>query len=443
MMVRLRFRSSRRAGLPDDVWDERQRRLRAILWAHVVALAALAAARAQPAAALLPYAAAVAAPAALAHLRALPRRLRATVVALGLLAGSLGFVELSDGATAAWSHPFLALALLALYEDAALVLLAVAAVAAAQLVAALAGEPGAAYTAVVALVGAVAIVAARLNARLRDEAREAIDRFRSSFDSAPIGMAIVTLDHAFLDVNAALCEIVGHPRETVLRLGLRALTYEEDRGTDAHLVRQLREGSRRSFQRQQRFVHADGHLLWVNVSLSFVPGTAGSPDYFIAQVEDVTERQRTLDQLQHLADHDALTGLLNRRRLEHELAQQLALAERYGHRACLILLDLDDFKSTNDSFGHSVGDELLKDVADALRSRVRRSDFVARLGGDEFAILLPRATREQARRVAEGIAKTIRERVYITGGQELRTTASFGIAAIEPGDAPRRVLVRA
>jgi diguanylate cyclase (GGDEF)-like protein len=108
-----------------------------------------------------------------------------------------------------------------------------------------------------------------------------------------------------------------------------------------------------------------------------------------------------------------------------------------------VLLDLDDFKSTNDSLGHGVGDELLKTIAEVLRSRVRRSDLVARLGGDEFAILLPLAGREQARLVAEGIAKAIRERIHITAGHELRTTASFGVAAIESGDVPDRVLLRA
>jgi diguanylate cyclase (GGDEF)-like protein/PAS domain S-box-containing protein len=256
-------------------------------------------------------------------------------------------------------------------------------------------------------------------------------------------MAIVTLEGRFIDVNGALCEIVGHRRETVLGLSMRELTYEEDRDADAHLVRQVIDGDRRTSQRQQRFVHAEGHLVWVNVSLSFVHGTSGSPDYFIAQMEDVTERRRTLDQLQHLADHDPLTGLLNRRRLEGELAHQVALADRYGHRACLVLLDLDDFKSTNDSFGHGVGDELLKNVADVLRTRVRRSDFVARLGGDEFAILLPQAGREQARRVAEGIAKAIRERIHIQSGHELQTTASFGVTTIEAGDVPDRVLLRA
>jgi diguanylate cyclase (GGDEF)-like protein/PAS domain S-box-containing protein len=305
------------------------------------------------------------------------------------------------------------------------------------------GRPSASHVVLVALVAAAGIVTGWLNGSLRSEAREATQRFRSSFDSAPIGMAIVSLKGRLIDVNGALCEIVGHRRDVVLGMTLQQLTHADDRDADAQIVRQVVEGNRRTSQRQKRFVHAEGHLVWVNVSLSFVRGTSGSPDHFIAQIEDVTERKQTLDQLQHLADHDPLTRLLNRRRLEAELAHQVALSQRYGHRACLVLLDLDDFKSTNDSLGHGVGDELLKNIADVLRSRVRNSDLVARLGGDEFALLLPQATREQARRVAEGIAKAIRERTHIIAGHELRITASFGVATIEAGDVPDRVLLRA
>ena len=376
-------------------------------------------------------------------MRALPRRLRSAAVAAGLLSFSAGLVALWDGSTAAWSHCFLVLVLLMLYEDALLLALAVAAVLGANVLGGPGGGPSAGHLVLVVLVGAAGIVTGRLNGSLRDEGREATRRFRSSFDSAPIGMAIVSLKGRLVDVNGALCEIVGHRRDTMLGMTLQQLTVEEDRDADAHLVRQVVEGNRRTSQRQKRFLHAEGHVVWVNISLSLVRGTSGSPDHFIAQIEDVTERKQTLDQLQHLADHDPLTRLLNRRRLEAELAHQVALSHRYGHRACLVLLDLDDFKSTNDSLGHGVGDELLKNIADVLRSRVRNSDLVARLGGDEFALLLPQATREQARRVAESIAKAIRERIHITAGHELRTTASFGVATIEAGDAPDRVLLRA
>jgi diguanylate cyclase (GGDEF)-like protein/PAS domain S-box-containing protein len=442
-MGRFALQFSPRAGLPGDVWDERQRWLRVILWAHAVAFAAFATVDAQPVESVAPYLLAIVVCALVSHLRALPRRLRSAAVAAGLLSFSVGLVALWDGSTAAWSHPFLVLALLMLYEDPLLLLLAVGVVLGTSILGGPEYRPSAGQVVLVVLIAAAGIVTGPLNGSLRDEAREATQRFRSSFDSAPIGMAIVSLKGRLVDVNGALCEIVGHRRDVILGMTLQQLTLEADRDADAHLVRQVVEGNRRTSQRQMRFLHAEGHLVWVSVSLSFVAGTSGAPDYLIAQIEDVTERKQTLDQLQHLADHDPLTGLLNRRRLEAELAHQVALSQRYGHRACLVLLDLDDFKSTNDSLGHGVGDELLKNIAEILHSRVRNSDLVARLGGDEFALLLPQATREQARRVAEGIAKAIRERIHITAGHELGTTASIGVATIEAGDLPDCVLLRA
>ncbi|HVF78387.1 MAG TPA: diguanylate cyclase [Solirubrobacteraceae bacterium] len=425
------------------MWDERQRWLRMILWAHAIALTVFAALDAQQVAGVAPYLLVIVACAVAAHVDVFPRRLRSAAVAGGLLSFSVGLVALWDGSTAAWSHPFLVLALLMLYEDPLLLLLAAAVVLGTSVLGGPESRPSAGQVLLIVLVAAAGIVTGWLNGSLRDEAREATQRFRSSFDSAPIGMAIVSLKGRLVDVNGAFCEIVGYRRAVMLGMTLQELTLEEDRDADAQLVRQVVDGNRRTSQRQKRFLHAEGHVVWVNVSLSVVRGTSGAPDYLIAQIEDVTERKQTLDQLQHLADHDPLTGLLNRRRLEGELAHQVALSQRYGHRACLVMLDLDDFKSTNDSLGHGVGDELLKNIAEILRARVRNSDLVARLGGDEFALLLPQATREQARRVAEGIAKAIRERIHITEGHELRITASLGVATIEAGDVPDAVLLRA
>jgi len=429
--------------LPTDVWQARQRWLRGVLWGHVVVIAVFAAARGhtdpEDALALL-------VPALFAGLGQARRgspRIQSLIVALGLLASSAVLVHVWDGHVEAYFHPLLVLVLLVLYEDWSLLVLAVMFVVAGHIVRAPAWEAAATHTLFVVLAGAGGIVAGWLNANLRDEAREATQRFRSSFDSAPIGMAVVSRTGSFIDVNASLAEIVGHSRAALLELSLQEITLPEDRDNDAHLVRQMLAGDRRTSQRQKRFLHAHGHTIWVNLSLSFVPGGKGTPEHFIAQIEDVTDRQRALDQLQHLADHDALTGLLNRRRLENAIEQQIALAERYDQRGCLVLLDLDGFKATNDSLGHAVGDELLRNVGDLLRGRVRRSDIVARLGGDEFAILLPQASGEQARRVAEGIGRAIRERVHITGGREVRTTASFGITAIEADDTASRVLLHA
>ena len=123
---------------------------------------------------------------------------------------------------------------------------------------------------------------------------------------------------------------------------------------------------------------------------------------------DLRSLRATTSQLRHLADHDPLTGLPNRRRFEQELARHLAHVRRYGAEGAALVLDLDCFKPVNDTFGHAAGDRLLARVASVLRERLRTTDVVARLGGDEFAILLPRVNRAAAGAVARSIVETVR-----------------------------------
>ena len=103
---------------------------------------------------------------------------------------------------------------------------------------------------------------------------------------------------------------------------------------------------------------------------------------------DITDRKAAETRLQHLADHDALTGLLNRRRFVEELELEIAVVRRGMRSSSAIVIDVDGFKHVNDSLGHQAGDELLRAIAAVLAERLRASDAVARLGGDEFACLL-------------------------------------------------------
>jgi diguanylate cyclase (GGDEF)-like protein/PAS domain S-box-containing protein len=264
-------------------------------------------------------------------------------------------------------------------------------------------------------------------------ARQAAEeQFRRSFDDALIGMTIFDLDGRYLRVNDAFCAIIGHPRETLIGLARAAITHPDDVAGEADALQGLRDGTQSSFAQERRYIHAAGHPVWTAVGVTLVRDAEGRPLHFIGQAQDITERRRYEDQLRHMADHDPLTGLLNRRSFARELDGHLTRARRYGADGAVLMIDLDNFKYFNDTQGHNAGDELIVRIAHTVRDRLRESDVVARLGGDEFAVLLPRESREAAERVALDILERVRLEAPSSGlGEEKRVTASIGIAALD------------
>ena len=256
-------------------------------------------------------------------------------------------------------------------------------------------------------------------------------RFESAFTAAPIGMALVDMGGRWLQVNDALCRIIGHTRDELKATTLRALTHPDDADRDEGSFHDLLGGTIPSYQVEKRYRHALGHYLWVLVTVSLVRDQRGEPLYLVSQVQDISERKELAARLEHLIDHDFLTGLFNRRRFQEEVARQAERMSRYGSRGAVLMIDLDNFKDVNDTFGHKAGDDLLKSVAGALRHRMRQTDFLARVGGDEFAMLLPETDADHAQLVAEGIVKTLGQQVAVLGEQTIHVTASVGVALFD------------
>lgn len=137
---------------------------------------------------------------------------------------------------------------------------------------------------------------------------------------------------------------------------------------------------------------------------------------------------RSLLRMRKISSYDALTGLFNRRRIEDEVEQALAMARRYDHAVALILADIDGLKEINDVHGHLMGDETLREFADLLRRTVRISDIVGRLGGDEFVVILPRSQAATAEVFAERLRAEVRRHIFCSDAQRLRLTVSIGIS---------------
>jgi diguanylate cyclase (GGDEF)-like protein/PAS domain S-box-containing protein len=188
----------------------------------------------------------------------------------------------------------------------------------------------------------------------------------------------------------------------------------------------------------------DGTHTWISVNTQGVlqPGEE-LPRAVVISISDVTERRSFEAELRFLADHDALTGLPNRRRFHEELTRHLNFTSRYGGEGAVLLLDLDNFKYLNDSQGHKAGDQFLVSLARVLKDRLRQTDVVARLGGDEFGVLLPAADPVQARKVAELLQGAVREHAPLVAGQPVKLSTSIGIACFGHGNADPEQLMAA
>jgi diguanylate cyclase (GGDEF)-like protein/PAS domain S-box-containing protein len=258
------------------------------------------------------------------------------------------------------------------------------------------------------------------------------DRFQHAFFAAVIGMAIVAIDGRFLQVNPALCELVGYDEDDLLNQTHPSITHPDDVALDAEHLQHILTGESDSYQIEKRYVHRDGHDIWAEMSVSLVRNADDQPRYLITQMVDITDRKLFEQQLLHQAFHDGLTGLPNRALFMDRLEHALARRPREDETIAVIFLDLDNFKVINDSLGHRAGDQLLLTMAERLQHCVREGDTVARLGGDEFTVLLePLADVTDAILVAERIAEQSLT-LYTIGDRDVSVTASIGIAL--PGD---------
>ena len=254
-------------------------------------------------------------------------------------------------------------------------------------------------------------------------------RFHSAFTHASIGMALVSFEGRVLQVNAALRTLLGvHDDAAITQHLIGDFVDAADNAMLGERLGQLRAQQIPAFAVELRLRHRDGIDVWAAVHGSFFSEVDSAEPCLILQVQDITARRQAEVGLHHIAFHDSLTGLPNRRRFLEQLTQVL---DRFGadpqRHFGLLFLDFDRFKLINDSLGHAVGDEFLVQVARRIRDHVRPRDIVARLGGDEFAILTDLLDSEHdAITLAERLLEVLRQPFHIAG-TDITTSASIGI----------------
>jgi diguanylate cyclase (GGDEF)-like protein/PAS domain S-box-containing protein len=275
--------------------------------------------------------------------------------------------------------------------------------------------------------------------------REAERRYHGLFDNAIEGIFRTTVEGNYLDANPALAHIYGFESPQELMASLRDIGRQlyvdpQRRQEFMHIVKA--RGSVTGFESQ--VYRKNGDIIWISENSRLVLGEDGRPLSYEGTVEDITERRLYQTRIERQANYDTLTGLANRWLLHDRLEQALLTAASFGTRLAVAFVDLDRFKYINDSLGHHVGDELLKEVAARLLSCVRECDTVARRGGDEFVLLInghpgPDAVQQIMERMLAAVS-----RPWIIEQGEFQVSCSIGVALHpEDGEDARTLLKHA
>ena len=283
---------------------------------------------------------------------------------------------------------------------------------------------------------AVALAAAReaeVVLRHLDELRGSEQRFHSAFTHASIGMALLLFEGTILQANAALLSLLGVDDETLLNHSFLDFVAEADRAALNQQLARVTEFDE-GFALELRCRRRDGALVWAAVHCSYFSETGSTAPRLIMQVQDIHARREAEAGLQHIAFHDTLTGLPNRRRFAEHLAKAVEQARLDPLQGFAVMfLDFDRFKLINDSLGHHAGDDFLVKVSRRIQSKLRPLDVVARLGGDEFAILsLQIRDTGDVTSLADRLMAALREPFQV-GDTVLNTSASIGITTSSIG----------
>lgn len=286
----------------------------------------------------------------------------------------------------------------------------------------------------------LAVYYLRISRRLRFQIalQERMDvmlrKLSSAVENSPASIVITDQKGIIEYVNPAFSRMTGYGPEEALGQNPRILkggNQPDEFYRDMWETLMRREVWRGEFHNKRK----DGTLFWESASISPIIDPYGEISHFVAVKDNITDKKMMLEQLEHMASFDMLTGLTNRRMFLDRLTQSVEIARRNGKRFALMYIDLDGFKRINDTYGHEAGDLVLKTAASRMLDSVRLSDTVGRVGGDEFTVTLGTISHyDDAGQVADKILGSLLLPITLQNGITERIGASIGISVF-PDDA--------
>jgi diguanylate cyclase (GGDEF)-like protein/PAS domain S-box-containing protein len=288
----------------------------------------------------------------------------------------------------------------------------------------------------VSLFGLIYFLVRRIFAESQKRAAE--ERFAAGFNSSPIGVAVLDSTGRILELNGALEQLLGRSALSLSGTPMAELVAEPDRihWTTRILLPETDSSRHRA---EVHYQPSPDRSVWVDETATFLSSEDGQ-QHILLQMSDVTEQRASREELQRLVLHDKLTGLANRALLEDRLQQALHRSQRTSSIAAVMFIDVDQFKTVNDTLGHGAGDQLLVELATRLQTITREEDTIARFGGDEFVMLCESLSSQGE---IWKIADRIRTQVaapFGTGDRSISVTVSIGIALCGPDDSTEAMI---
>ncbi len=232
-------------------------------------------------------------------------------------------------------------------------------------------------------------------------------------------------------INPAAEKLIGIQHSEVKNQLISKVLNIKSENAELPTVTCIQQGVKVESTNGDELISPDGHIIVIHQLASPIHNVVGDVIGSVLIIRDVSKSHRLASRLTWQASHDELTQLINRREFERQLEHVIQSARNENAEHSLCFMDLDKFKAVNDTCGHAAGDELLKQLSDIFRSKIRGADILSRLGGDEFGIILTKCGLSHAKKVAEQIRSAVEEYRFIWDGRSFQVGVSIGLVVVD------------